>query len=105
MKAEDAAGTIFQIVIIGETSQLSGGLIGKPNTVSCLNPLEGASGISAGLPFHGCNVLALFICFGLHNANRDAIHKKGIIHRPSAGREFPYRYTGTCHRIELPHIL
>ena len=105
VKAEYAAGAILEILVIGEAGQLSCRLIGKPNTAPRFHPFEGTFSISAGLFFHGGDVFTLFIGLGLDNANRDTIYKKGIVHRPSAGWEFPHRYAGSSHRVKLPYIL
>ena len=105
METEDAAGAVFLVFVIGKTSQLSRGFIGKPDAVVCLDPLEGTPGVPAGLRLSSGDIFSFFICLGLHNPDWDAIYKKRIIHRPGAGGKFPHRYAGSSHRIELPHIL
>ena len=105
MKTENGTGTVFLIGIVGKTGQFAGGLIGKPNGVSHFDPFEGAAGITAGLTFHGGDVLPFLVRFGLYDAHRGAVHKKRIVHWPGTGGKLPHRHTGSCHRIQLAHIL
>ena len=105
MKTENGTGTVFLISIVGEAGQFACGLIGKPDGVSRFDPFEGAAGVAAGLAFYGGDVLPFLVRFGLYDAHRGAVHKKRVIHRPGAGGELPHRHTGSCHRIQLAHIL
>ena len=105
MECKDAPRTIFDIVIIRETGQLTSGFVGKANSIYSLHPLEGTIYIAVGLTFHGSDILTGIVFFGLNDADRGAIYEQRIIYWACASGEFTYCNTQPRKEIELLHVL
>ena len=105
MEGKDAPGAILDIIIIGKTGKLPGGLICKADIILGRYVFEGAVGIAPGLPLDDGDVFAQLILLRFDHAHRLAIHKKSIIDRSGAGGVFPHSYTERRHRIHFFQIL
>ena len=105
VEGEHPTGAVFDVVIVGKARQLARGLIGEADAIVDVDVLEAAVGVAVGLLLDCGDGLSQVVLLGLYHAHGDAIHKKGIVHRPGAGRVLPNRHTERSQGIDLTHVL